>query len=78
SSARVQARAHPALGVYDILCNIFEELASTASISNAYQDMIEIRRTLARAARVCKAFYEPALKILWKELNSLMPLLQLL
>ncbi|KAI0656461.1 hypothetical protein C8Q70DRAFT_935681 [Cubamyces menziesii] len=36
------------------------------------------RRSLASAARVCKAFQEPALRILWRQLESLMPFFILL
>ena len=32
------------------------------------------RRSLASASRVCKAFHEPALRVLWRQLESLMPL----
>ncbi|KAI0323759.1 hypothetical protein GY45DRAFT_531602 [Cubamyces sp. BRFM 1775] len=36
------------------------------------------RRCLASAARVCKAFQEPALRILWRQLESLLPFFILL
>lgn len=32
------------------------------------------RKSLANAARVCKDFQEPALRVLWRQLESLMPL----
>ncbi|TCD62847.1 hypothetical protein EIP91_006360, partial [Steccherinum ochraceum] len=35
------------------------------------------RRSLARLARTCKAFKEPALNVLWRELDSFVPLLAL-
>jgi hypothetical protein len=34
------------------------------------------RRTLARVARTCRTFQEPALYVLWYDLNSLLPLIQ--
>ncbi|KAI0800334.1 hypothetical protein C8Q74DRAFT_1214309 [Fomes fomentarius] len=42
------------------------------------QERIELRRTLAHAARVCQAFSEPALNALWCALDNLVPLLRLL
>ena len=36
------------------------------------------RETLARCARVCKAFYLPAIRVLWRRLYDLFPLLFLL
>lgn len=38
----------------------------------------ERRRSLASAARVCKVFYEPALRVLWRQLESLVPFFSLL
>lgn len=35
------------------------------------------RRSLSRLARTCKAFKEPALNVLWRDLDSLNPLLAL-
>ena len=35
------------------------------------------RRSIARLARTCKAFRDPALDILWRDLDSLVPLLGL-
>ena len=36
------------------------------------------RRSVSRLARTCRALYEPCLNALWKELDSLLPLLSLL
>jgi hypothetical protein len=36
------------------------------------------KRSLARLARTCKAFKEPALDVLWRDLDSFVPLLTLL
>ncbi|KAI0656436.1 hypothetical protein C8Q70DRAFT_1056669 [Cubamyces menziesii] len=38
----------------------------------------ERRRNLASAARVCKAFHEPALRVLWRQLESLLPFFSLI
>lgn len=35
------------------------------------------RRTMSRLARTCKAMCEPALDVLWRELDSLLPLISL-
>jgi hypothetical protein len=35
------------------------------------------RRSLSRLARTCKAFSEPALNVLWRELDSLLPIIGL-
>ncbi|KAI0328281.1 hypothetical protein GY45DRAFT_1326547 [Cubamyces sp. BRFM 1775] len=36
------------------------------------------RRSLASAARVCKAFHDPAIRVLWRQLESLLPLFSLI
>lgn len=41
------------------------------------QDTPNGDRTVARLARTCKAFNEPAVDVLWKELDSLLPLIGL-
>lgn len=35
------------------------------------------RRSMSRLARTCKAMCEPALNVLWRELDSLLPLVSL-
>jgi hypothetical protein len=35
------------------------------------------KRTLSRFARTCKAFCDPALDVLWRELDSLVPIIGL-
>lgn len=52
---------HQALLVYDILLDIF-----------AYVDR---KKFLAALAVTCKAFYEPAMDLLWAEIDGLEPLL---
>ena len=41
-------------------------------------ELVESRRDLAALALSCKTFRDPALKILWKELTSLEPLIRCL
>ena len=36
------------------------------------------RRSVSRIARTCKALSEPALNVLWKDMDSLIPLLGLM
>lgn len=36
------------------------------------------RRSVSRLARTCRAFSDPCLSALWKELDSLLPLISLL
>ncbi|KAI0730765.1 hypothetical protein C8Q76DRAFT_833322 [Earliella scabrosa] len=77
---------HRALLCYDVLCTIFEQLAaseelwydydvSTGDASSWYERRAdcEQRRTLARCARVCRAFFTPAVAVLWRDLDSLAP-----
>lgn len=35
------------------------------------------RRALSKLGRTCKAFFEPAMNVLWKDLDSLVPLIGL-
>ncbi|KAH9902370.1 hypothetical protein C8Q73DRAFT_669951 [Cubamyces lactineus] len=39
---------------------------------------VDRRRSLTSAARVCSAFHEPALRVLWRQLESLLPLFSLI
>jgi hypothetical protein len=59
---------HRALTCHDILVEIFESVAHQA----------KARRQLAWIARCCKTLSEPALDVLWKELDDLIPLLEIL
>ena len=43
-----------------------------------YKECLERCRTLACCARVCTSFLDPALDVLWRALNSIHPILQLL
>ncbi|KAI0366037.1 hypothetical protein BV20DRAFT_953207 [Pilatotrama ljubarskyi] len=46
--------------------------------SHLDSDLVEKRTTLARLARTCRALNEAAILILWKRLDSIVPLLRLL
>ncbi len=85
-----QSSAHPhrALTCYDVLCAIFEQLAASEQFWYDYDVSIgdancwyarrtdSLRRsTLARCARVCTAFLEPAISVLWRDIDSLEPLI---
>lgn len=52
--------------------------ANQISASNSSYAAKEGQRALARSARVCKAFAEPALDVLWRELDDLLVLLRIL
>ncbi|KAF8124903.1 hypothetical protein EV363DRAFT_1586640 [Boletus edulis] len=59
---------HHALEIEEILLNIFHRCYSR-------HDGID-KSDLASLARICRAFKEPALDVLWKELDDLSPLTQ--
>lgn len=57
---------------------ILRDADVTAKLLEYIVDSPNGRRSLARLARTCKAFKEPALNVLWRDLDSLVPLLSLL
>jgi hypothetical protein len=57
--------AHRALSIPDIVYLVFDQVG-------------EDKSTLARSARCCKAFHNPALDMLWSDLPSVFPLWNLL
>ncbi|KAG1816415.1 uncharacterized protein BJ212DRAFT_1354694 [Suillus subaureus] len=59
---------HPCLLVSEILVNIFAEVNE--------RDEEEAARTLAALCRTCRAFREPAMKVLWAHLGTLVPLIR--
>ena len=78
---------HQALASYDILASIFDQLEtseeawydydpSTGESTAWYQRHAETERrvTLARSSRVCRAFFSPAVAVLWRNLDCLSPL----
>ncbi|RDX49144.1 hypothetical protein OH76DRAFT_558645 [Lentinus brumalis] len=79
---------HRALDCYDVLCTVFDQLAAdedawydydvpTRDAHCWYARKVDSQRrtTLARCARVCKAFFTPASAILWRDIDSLVPLI---
>ncbi|KAI0738487.1 hypothetical protein C8Q80DRAFT_1275478 [Daedaleopsis nitida] len=72
-----------ALECYDLLCCVFDQLAATehswydydvstndAHCWSARRADSHHRRTLARCARVCKAFFTPAVSVLWRDIDN--------
>ena len=67
---------HQALNNQDILLHIFET-GFVVNVEARLQPEYERRpnrRWLARCAHVSKSFNDPALQVLWRELDSLVPL----
>ncbi|KAG0697947.1 hypothetical protein DFH29DRAFT_944071 [Suillus ampliporus] len=62
------ATVHPCLLVSEILVNIFAEVNE--------RDEEEAASTLAALCRTCRAFREPAMKVLWAHLGTLVPLIR--
>lgn len=63
----------------DILCTIYEHFdQSWDGINVSGKQEAENQEALARSARVCKAFYEPSVRVLWRRLEALFPLLCLI
>jgi hypothetical protein len=56
---------------------ILRDPVATKKLLEAIHDAPNGRRSLSRLARTCRAFSEPALKILWRELDSIVPILGL-
>ncbi|KAI0328264.1 hypothetical protein GY45DRAFT_1015639 [Cubamyces sp. BRFM 1775] len=54
------------------------DTVSYTGYDTSEDDEAERRRNLANAARVCKAFHEPALRVLWRQLESLFPFFSLI
>jgi hypothetical protein len=66
-SVHEQTMAHP----------ILRDPEATRKLLEAIVDSPSGRRSLSRLARTCRAFSEPALDILWRELDSLLPIIGL-
>lgn len=66
----------------DILLEVFQHVGRQRQSSETHDDEPchndAETQTLARCARVCRAFREPSLRVLWEYLPSVLPLLQLL
>ncbi|KAG0703851.1 hypothetical protein DFH29DRAFT_802801, partial [Suillus ampliporus] len=72
---------HPCLQIHEVLRNIFSALNKYRDITLDAQKSsranygIDVRRqTLARLARTCRTFSEPALDVLWAHIDTLSPL----
>ncbi|KAJ7103282.1 hypothetical protein B0H15DRAFT_204903 [Mycena belliarum] len=56
---------------------ILDSDAVTQRLLETILDSPNGRRTLSRLARTCRAWFDPALNVLWRELDSLVPILGL-
>lgn len=56
---------------------ILSDQEATKKVMEAILESTNGKRTLSRFARTCKAFCGPALDILWRELDSLVPIIGL-
>lgn len=56
---------------------ILRDAEVTQKLIEAIIDTPGGRRSISRLARTCKGFCEPALNVLWRELDSLAPILGL-
>ena len=57
--------------------SILRDSDVTQKLIDAINDIPGGRRSVSRLARTCKSFCEPALNVLWKELDSLIPIIGL-
>lgn len=57
--------------------SILRDADVTQKLLDAIADAPGGRRTVSRLARTCKSFCEPALNVLWRELDSLVPVIGL-
>ena len=56
---------------------ILRDPEATTKLLEAVLDSPNGKRSLSRLARTCRAFSEPALNILWRDLDSLVPIIGL-
>ena len=56
---------------------VLRDVEATRKLLEVIQDTQNGSRTVARLARTCKAFNEPAMDVLWNELDSFLPLIGL-
>lgn len=66
---------HPAILIPEIIEEIFDKLRPHTEEESIYG---ENRLALARAARVCRAFREPATRSLWRAIPGIEPVLHFL
>ena len=57
--------------------SVLRDVETTRKLLEIVQDTQNGSRTVARLARTCKAFNEPAMDVLWSELDSFLPLIGL-
>ncbi|RPD65088.1 hypothetical protein L227DRAFT_607679 [Lentinus tigrinus ALCF2SS1-6] len=68
-----------ALNNYDVLFKILEEVTSSRVESQSRRSEPRLAQCdLAACARVCRSFTEPAVRLLWGQIDSLLPLWHLL
>ncbi|KAG2358612.1 hypothetical protein BDR07DRAFT_1379257 [Suillus spraguei] len=67
-------RMHRALAITELLSHIFCEVCNDDEGLNLCRGI----KDMARVSQVCKTFRDPALDFLWRNLDSLLPLLRLL
>lgn len=56
---------------------ILRDSEATTKLLEAILESSNGRRSLSRLARTCRALSEPALNILWRDLDSLVPIIGL-
>jgi len=56
---------------------LFRDPEATKKLLDTIAESPNGRRSMSRLARTCKAICEPALNVLWRELDSLLPLVSL-
>ncbi|KAG2117637.1 hypothetical protein BD769DRAFT_1483731 [Suillus cothurnatus] len=69
---------HRALLVSEILLEVFmhvNRVLDPYALILSYREMVLVRKSFAALARTCKPFYEPAMDLLWTELDGIEPLL---
>lgn len=78
NSSSINNACHSALECRDVLLLIFDHLGGTVFDGRDGVERLVHAGTYACCARVCWAFYEPATRMLWSELQSLSQLFNLL
>lgn len=62
---------------YTMFPTIMRDADATSKLLDAIVDAPNGKRALSRLARTCRALAEPALNVLWRELDSLVPIIGL-
>lgn len=70
-------KAPPKPKVKTSILLVLRDQDATTKLLEAVLDASNGKRMLSRLARTCKAFCAPALNILWRELDSLVPIIGL-